>query len=99
MKRKRFESRRSFLQAAGLVSAGSTLGLLTPWYGAANAQTTDLDDPSVVGKYTASTRVILSFGAAYGGFDFAMHFVATSWKGRGRPGTTIRQRYISITSH
>ena len=85
MKQKLFESRRAFLQTAGLASAGSTLGLLTPWYGAANAQTTDLDDPSVVGKYTASTRVILSFGAAYGGFEFAMQLRSDIMEKAGKP--------------
>lgn len=31
-----------------------------------------LCDPSIVGQYTKNTQVILSFGAAAGGFEFAM---------------------------
>jgi len=32
----------------------------------------ELIDPNIVGQYTANTQVILSFGAAMGGFEFAM---------------------------
>lgn len=32
----------------------------------------ELSDPSIVGQYTANTQIILSFGAAMGGFEFAM---------------------------
>ena len=48
-------------------------------------RTLDLDDPSVVGKYTASTRVILSFGAAYGGFEFAMQLRSDIMERAGKP--------------
>lgn len=84
MKRIHSESRRTFLQAAGLASSAGALGMLTPWYGVANAQTTDLGDPSIVGKYTDSTRVILSFGAAYGGFEFAMQLRADIMERAGK---------------
>ncbi|MFZ1415304.1 MAG: hypothetical protein WAS73_12105 [Defluviicoccus sp.] len=35
-------------------------------------ESVDIRDPKVVGKLTDSTRVIMSFGSAFGGFEFAM---------------------------